>query len=56
MNQVRFDKEKFEKDLIAEILKVQDKLSKKYNKKFSIDVSWKISEEKEKASKDMPAM
>lgn len=58
MTKEKFDRQKFEKDLISEILEVQDKLGKKYGIKFSIDVSWNISEGKEerKEHKDMPAM
>lgn len=40
----KFNKEEFEKDLIKEILLVQDKLGKRYGIKFSIDVQWKLGE------------
>lgn len=51
----KFDREKFEKDLIEEISKVQDKLGKKYNIKFSIDVTWQVSEGEQKC-RELPAM
>ncbi len=39
-----FNKEEFENDLQNEVVKIQDKLTNKYKIKFTIDVTWKISE------------
>lgn len=45
----QFDRDQFEKDLIKEILKIQDKLGKKYNIKFSIDVTWQLKDDSKSA-------
>ncbi len=47
----KFDKDKFEKDLIDRILEIQAILSDKYGVRFTIDVSWKLADESDESPK-----
>lgn len=40
-----FNREQFEKDIIAEVLKMKDRLEKKYEIKCELDVTWSVPKE-----------